>query len=75
MATKSIKPVTRETSAYIRDRGLRPIMATIHLGVLILRAKGLRSEEVLDIGGLYDHAVRTRVLRAKAERKGKRGRK
>lgn len=63
MTTKSVKPVVRETSAFVRDRGLRPIIATIHHGTLILRAKGLRSEETLDLGSLYHYAVKNRVWR------------
>jgi hypothetical protein len=54
MTTSSIKPVTRETSAYVRDKGMRLVIATIHHGMLILRPKGLRKEETLDIAGLYD---------------------
>lgn len=77
MTTKSIKPVVRETSAYVRDRGLRPIIATIEHGILKLRAKGLRTEEVLDIGSLYHQAVKTRVFNEKKEaaaaRRAKRG--
>ena len=68
MTTKSIKPVSRETSAYVRDRGMRPIIATIHHGVLMLRAKGLRTEETLDIGSLYFQAVKARVFREKMEK-------
>lgn len=77
MTTKSIKPVVRETSAYVRDRGLRPIIATIEHGLLKLRAKGLRSEEVLDIGMLYHQAVKNRVFNEKKqkllERRARRG--
>lgn len=72
MTTKSIKPVTRETSAFTRDRGLRPIVATIHHGMIELHAKGLRSREVLDLGALYEQAVKARVGREKAEKKAKR---
>ena len=68
MTTKSIKPVTRETSAYVRDRGMRPIIATIEHGMLKLRAKGLRTEEVLDIGSLYFQAVKARVFREKMDK-------
>lgn len=68
MTTKSIKPVTRETSAYVRDRGMRPIIATIEHGVLKLRAKGLRTEEALDIGSLYFQAVKARVFRERMDK-------
>lgn len=72
MTTKSIKPVSRETSAFVRDKGLRPVVATIHHGLLELRAKGLRTRETLDIGGLYQMAVKARVIRERAERKAAR---
>lgn len=69
MTTKSIRPVRRETSAVVRDRGLRPLIATLHHGNLILRAKGLRREESLDLSGCYTIAIQQRVAREKAERK------
>lgn len=72
MATKSIKPVTRESSAFVRERGLRPVMVTIHGSFLLLRPKGLRSEEVLDIGAAWSMAVKQRVFRERAARKAKR---
>lgn len=76
MTTKSIKPVTRETSAYTRDRGLRPVIVTILHGTIELRAKGLRSREVVDIGWLYEYAVKARVMRERAEKRAARkGRK
>ena len=75
--TPSTKPTTRLTSAYVRDRGMRQVVATIHGSLLILRAKGCRQEETLDVGSLWYQAVRARVLREKAERKAarKKGRK
>lgn len=72
MATKSVKPVTRETSAYVRERGLRPLMATIHGSLLLLRPKGMRSEEVLDLAAAWSLAVKMRVARDRGERKAKR---
>lgn len=72
MTTKSIKPVTRETSAFVRDRGLRAIIVTVHHGVLLMRAKGLRTEETVDIGSLYHRAVKERVMRELAEKKAAR---
>lgn len=68
MTTKSVKPVTRETSAYTRDRGLRPIIVTVEHGLIELRAKGLRTTETVDIGWLYQHAVKARVFRERAEK-------
>jgi hypothetical protein len=72
MTTKSVRPVTRETSAFTRDRGVRAIIVTIEHGLIELRAKGLRSREVVDIGWLYQHAVKSRVFRERAEKKAAR---
>lgn len=69
MTTSSARPVTRETSAYARDKGLRAVIVTVHHGMLTLRAKGLRSNYSLDIGSLYLQAVRQEVLRKRDERK------
>lgn len=74
MATKSTKPVTRESSAYVRDRGLRPLMVTVTGSILELRAKGLRAREVLDLAACYQLAVKQRVVRERAERKASRKR-
>ncbi len=69
MTTDSTRsPVTRETSAFVRDKGMRPVLATLSGGVLILRAKGLRSRETLDIGWCYQQAVKQRVNQERAER-------
>lgn len=72
MATKSVKPVTRETSAYVRERGFRPLIATIHGSFLLLRPKGLRGEEVLDLGAAWSLAVKQRVARELAEKRAAR---
>ena len=69
MTTKSTKPVTRETSAFVRERGFRPLMATLHGSLLLIRPKGLRSEEVLDLGAAYSIAVKQRVTRERADKK------
>lgn len=69
MTTKSLKPVTRETTAYVRDRGLRPVVVTVVGGLLELRAKGLRSRECLDLAWCYETAVKARIARERAERK------
>lgn len=66
LATAS--PVTRETSAFVRDRGMRPIIATLSGGVVILRAKGLRSREMLDLAWCCQTAVKQRVAQERAER-------
>lgn len=69
--TPSTKPVTRETSAYVRDKGLRAVIATIVGGVIELRAKGLRQRETLDLGWCYQQAVRQRVAQERAEKRAK----
>lgn len=69
MATMSTKPVTRESTAFTRDRGLRAIVVTVSHGMIELRAKGLRSRESVDIGWLYQHAVKARVAQERAEKK------
>lgn len=70
MTTTTAKPTVRETSAFVRDRGLRPLIVTVHHGLIELRPKGLRSSETLDLGGLWESAVRARVFRERME-KGK----
>jgi hypothetical protein len=72
MTTPSTKPVTRETSAYVRDKGLRPIIATLTGGVVELRAKGLRSREYLDLAWCYEQAVKQRIASERAEKKAAR---
>ena len=70
MTTSSLKsPVTRETTAFVRDKGLRPVIATLQGGTLIMRAKGLRSREVLDVGWCYEQAVKARIAHERAEKK------
>ena len=75
MTTKSDRPVTRETSAWVRDKGMRAVMVTITGAMIELRAKGLRSREVLDVAWAYQFAVKSRVMRERAERKATRKRK
>lgn len=75
MTTRSDKPVTRETSAYVRDKGFRPVIATLTGGMLVVRAKGLRSRETLDIAWCYQQAVKQRVAQERAEKKAMRARK
>jgi hypothetical protein len=70
--TPSTRPVTRLTSSYVRERGMRQVVATIDGSLLLLRPKGCRQEEVLDIGSLWYQAVKARVLREKAEKKAAR---
>ena len=66
--TPSTKPVTRLTSAYVRDKGLRPVVITVVGSFVELRAKGLRSREVFDVAAIYGLAVKARLARTKAER-------
>jgi len=61
MATKSTKPTVRETSATTFDRGERNLIVTVHLNFIKIRPKGLKSEEVIDIAAIYEHAVKARV--------------
>lgn len=66
--TPSSKPVTRLSSAYVRDKGFRPIVVTITGSVVELRAKGLRRTEYLDLTFCYQTAIKQRVAREKAEK-------
>jgi hypothetical protein len=65
-------PVTRETNAYVRDKGLRPLIVTISGGTLLLRPKGMRNREVLDIAWCYDKALKQRVNQERAEKRAAR---
>jgi len=70
VTTRSLtSPVTRETSAYVRDKGMRPVIATLTGGTVVLRAKGLRSTEVLDLSWCYQQAVKQRVLQERAKKR------
>lgn len=69
--TPSDKPTTRLTPVIVRDRGLRPLVATLHGSLLILRPKGCRREEIVDLGAVYHLAIKQRVARERAERKKK----
>jgi hypothetical protein len=69
MTTRSdVSPVTREATAYVRDRGLRAVIVTVTGSLLELRAKGLRSREVLSIDALYALAIRQRVAFERSEK-------
>jgi hypothetical protein len=72
VTTKSIRPVKRETSALVRDRGMRPVIVTIVGRSIELRAKGLRTTEVLDVAWCYETAVKARVFQERRERIAKR---
>ena len=74
MTTKSTNPVTRETNAYVRDKGLRALVVTVHGSLLELRPKGLRSRDTVDLASVYERAVRDRVLFERNEkRKARKG--
>jgi hypothetical protein len=76
MATKSYgpgaRPVTRETNAYFRDRGLLPIVVTVNGPLLEMRLKGRRTREVADIASVYGQALKQRVAAEQAEKRKRR---
>jgi hypothetical protein len=69
--TPSTKPVTRLSSAYVRERGMRPVVVTITGSLIELRAKGMRKFETVDVASLYYQAVKQRVMRERAEKKAR----
>ena len=73
--TPSTKPVSRMSSAYVRDQGFRAVAVTITGSVIELRAKGRRQTEVLDIASLYYRAVKERVISEKKAKKAARRKK
>jgi hypothetical protein len=75
MVTKSTRPVTRETSAVVRDRGPRAVIVTIVGSFIELRAKGLRSTEVLDAAWCYTAAIRQRLNEQRSKKVKARPRK
>ena len=75
MPTKSFKPVTRESTALVRERGLRAVMVTIVGGIIELRAKGLRARETVDVAWCYYTAVKQRIARQRADKAKGRSRK
>jgi len=70
--TPSTKPTTRLSSAFVRDRGLRQVVVTVHGSLIELRPKGLRTIEVIDIASAWSSALKARVLREKRERQAER---
>jgi hypothetical protein len=74
--TPSTKPVTRLTSAYVRDRGMRQVVVTVTGSLLELRLKGCRQVETVDIGSLWYSAIKARVLHTAAVKRAlKKGRR
>lgn len=70
MATDLKKPVTRRSHVLVRERGLRRLVVTLYpAGYIGLRASGCRTEETLDIAAAYSIAVKSRVIRQRAEKK------
>jgi hypothetical protein len=67
--TPSSKRVTRESSAFVRERGLRPLIISISGSIVEVRPKGLRQAETMDIAAIYAYAVRSRLARERAEKK------
>ena len=67
--TPSTKPVTRESSSFVRDQGNRAVIVTITGSIIELRAKGRRQVEVLDIASAYYRAVKERVISEKKAKK------
>jgi hypothetical protein len=70
--TPADKPTTRLSSAYVRDRGLRQVVVTVHGSLIELRPKGLRTVEVIDIASAWSAALKARVLREQRERQAER---
>ena len=69
MTTKLNKPVKRETQVLIRDGGkMRPLVVRLEGSILILKLKGRRSEEVIDLESAYFGAIKARVFRARMEK-------
>ena len=72
--TPSTRPVTRLSSAYVRDRGMRQVVVTITGSLIELRLKGCRATETVDIASLWYQSVKARVIRdrnaKKAAKKG-----
>lgn len=64
------KSVTRRSEELYRDRSrYRRIVVTLHpAGFIGLRLEKCRREETLSLRAAYETAVRTRVMRERAER-------
>lgn len=48
------------------------MIVTVQHGTITLRCKGLRSREVVDIGAVYERAVRERVMYERSQRSQRR---
>lgn len=69
MAAKIKKPLNRETSAIVMERGARPLIVTLNATTLTLRPKGLKAAEVVGYADCYHLAVRQRVFSEKQQKK------
>ena len=67
--TPSTRPVTRLSSAWVRDRGMRQVVVTITGSLIELRLKGCRQSETVDIGSLWYQSVKARVIRDRLAKK------
>tara|TARA_R110000868_G_scaffold392656_1_gene663391 strand:+ start:188 stop:439 length:252 start_codon:yes stop_codon:yes gene_type:complete len=73
--TPSIRPVTRLSSAVVREAGkYRPVCVTITGSLVELRLKGCRQVEVVDIASLWHQSVKARVWATTQARKALRKR-
>lgn len=73
--TPSTKPCSRMTSAYVRDRGMRPVAVTITGSVIELRLKGCRAVEVVDVATLWYQSIKARVMAEKAAKRKAKGKR
>lgn len=72
MASKLNKPVRRETSEYVRDKGLRPLVVILYpAGHIGLRAKGCRSEIHVPLMAVYSLGMKMQVAARRAEKEAK----
>lgn len=75
--TPSTKPVTRLSSAFVRDRGFKQVVVTVLGDMIHVRTKGARTTYSMPISAVYGWAVRAHLAAVKAEklkaRKTKRG--
>lgn len=72
MATSSVSsPVTRETPAFIFDRGPRKIIVTIRGDLIEMRCKGMKKIETLDVTSAFTYALKSRLAYEKAQKKKK----
>lgn len=71
--TPSSKPVTRLSSAWVRDRGMRQVVVTITGSLIELRLFGCRQVETVAIDVMWHQAVKERVKSTKAALRAAKG--